>query len=88
MVVKRGDRYQDVLAVDRNGSTVTVRDEEEDWSVSPKELITGDVQLFRRSEMEVRSGDLLKFTATDANRDRWPTSAIRWSRSAKRAISV
>jgi ATP-dependent exoDNAse (exonuclease V) alpha subunit len=28
MVVKRGDRYQDVLAVDRNGSTVTVRDEE------------------------------------------------------------
>jgi hypothetical protein len=23
------------------------------------------VQLFRRSEMEVRSGDLLKFTATD-----------------------
>ena len=33
--------------------------------VSPKELITGDVQLFRRSEMEVRSGDLLKFTATD-----------------------
>jgi hypothetical protein len=28
MVVKRGDRYQDVVAVDRNGSTVTVRDEE------------------------------------------------------------
>lgn len=66
MVVKRGDRYQDVLAVDRNGSTVTVRDEEGKIGlVSPKELITGDVQLFRRSEMEVRSGDLLKFTATD-----------------------
>lgn len=56
----------DVVAVDRNGSTVTVRDEEGKIAlVSPKELITGDVQLFRRSEMEVRSGDLLKFTATD-----------------------
>ncbi|MCM7828785.1 MobF family relaxase [Enterobacter roggenkampii] len=66
MVVKRGDRYQDVVAVDRNGRTVTVRDEEGKIAlVSPKELITGDVQLFRRSEMEVRSGDLLKFTATD-----------------------
>jgi hypothetical protein len=65
MVVKRGDRYQDVVAVDRNGSTVTVRDEGRLKLVSPKELITGDVQLFRRSEMEVRSGDLLKFTATD-----------------------
>lgn len=66
MVVKRGDRYQDVLAVDRNGSTVTVRDEEGKIGLySPKELITGDVQLFRRSEMEVRAGDLLKFTATD-----------------------
>ena len=54
------------MAVDRNGSTVTVRDEEGKIAlVSPKELITGDVQLFRRSEMEVRSGDLLKFTATD-----------------------
>ncbi|MDP5163396.1 conjugative transfer relaxase/helicase TraI [Enterobacter ludwigii] len=66
MVVKRGDRYQDVLAVDRNGSTVTVRDDEGKIGLySPKQLITGDVQLFRRSEMEVRSGDLLKFTATD-----------------------
>ncbi|HAS1194799.1 TPA: conjugative relaxase [Enterobacter hormaechei] len=66
MVVKRGDRYQDVLAVDRNGSTVTVRDEEGKIGLySPKQLITGDVQLFRRSEMEVRTGDLLKFTATD-----------------------
>ncbi|QLY00912.1 MULTISPECIES: conjugative transfer relaxase/helicase TraI [Enterobacter] len=66
MVVKRGDHYQDVLAVDRNGSTVTVRDEEGKIGLySPKELITGDVQLFRRSEMEVRAGDLLKFTATD-----------------------
>lgn len=66
MVVKRGDRYQDVLAVDRNGRTVTVRDEEGKIGLySPKELITGDVQLFRRSEMEVRTGDLLKFTVTD-----------------------
>ncbi|HFX7235010.1 TPA: conjugative transfer relaxase/helicase TraI domain-containing protein [Citrobacter farmeri] len=66
MVVKRGDRYQDVLAVDRNGRTVTVRDEEGKIGLySPKELITGDVQLFRRSEMEVRTGDQLKFTATD-----------------------
>lgn len=54
------------MAVDRNGRTVTVRDEEGKIAlISPKELITGDVQLFRRSEMEVRSGDLLKFTATD-----------------------
>lgn len=66
MVVKRGDRYQDVLAVDRNGNTVTVRDEEGKIGLySPKELITGDVQLFSRSEMEVRAGDLLKYTATD-----------------------
>ena len=66
MVVKRGDRYQDVLAVDRNGSTVMVRDEEGKTGLySPKELITGDVQLFNRSSMEVRAGDLLKFTATD-----------------------
>lgn len=66
MVVKRGDRYQDVLAVDPNGGTVTVRDEEGRIGLySPKELITGDVQLFRRSEREVRAGDLLKFTATD-----------------------
>ncbi|EOY8016754.1 conjugal transfer protein TraI, partial [Salmonella enterica] len=47
MVVKRGDRYQDVLAVDRNGRTVTVRDEEGRIGLySPRELITGDVQLF------------------------------------------
>lgn len=66
MVVKRGDRYQDVLAVDRNGNTVTVRDEEGKLGLySPKELITGDVQLFRRGEIEVRQGDLLRFTATD-----------------------
>lgn len=66
MVVKRGDRYQDVLAVDRNGNTVTVRDEEGKLGLySPKELITGDVQLFKRSEIEVRQGDLLRFTATD-----------------------
>ena len=66
MVVKRGDRYQDVLAVDRNGSTVTVRDEDGHIGLySPKELITGDVQLFQRQEREVRAGDLLRFTLTD-----------------------
>lgn len=66
MVVKRGDRYQDVVAVDRNGSTVTVRDEEGKIGLySPKELITGDVQLFKRHNIEVRQGDLLRFTATD-----------------------
>lgn len=66
MVVKRGDRYQDVLAVDRNGTTVTVRDEEGKIGLySPKELITGDVQLFQRREREVREGDLLRYTATD-----------------------
>ena len=66
LVVKRGDRYQDVLAVDRNGNTVTVRDEEGKIGLySPKELITGDVQLFRRSQIEVRAGDQLRFTLTD-----------------------
>jgi len=66
MVVKRGDRYQDVLAVDRNGNTVTVRDEDGKVGLySPKELITGDVQLFRRSQIQVRAGDLLRFTLTD-----------------------
>ncbi|EJF3220637.1 conjugal transfer protein TraI, partial [Salmonella enterica] len=45
---------------------VTVRDEEGKIGLySPKELITGDVQLYRRSEREIRAGDLLKFTATD-----------------------
>jgi len=66
MVVKRGDRYQDVLAVDRNGNTITVRDDEGKIGLySPKELITGDVQLFKRKTIEVRSGDQLRFTATD-----------------------
>ncbi|WP_041689768.1 conjugative transfer relaxase/helicase TraI [Enterobacter sp. 638] len=66
MVVKRGDRYQDVLAVDRNGNTVTVRNEEGKIGLySPRELITGDVQLFKRNQIEVRQGDLLRFTATD-----------------------
>ncbi|MHA0519732.1 conjugative transfer relaxase/helicase TraI domain-containing protein, partial [Citrobacter portucalensis] len=66
MVVKRGDRYQDVLAVDRNGNTVTVRDEDGKVGLySPRELITGDVELFRRSQIEVRAGDLVRFTLTD-----------------------
>lgn len=66
MVVKRGDRYQDVLAVDRNGNTVTVRDEDGKVGLySPRELITGDVELFRRGQIEVRAGDLVRFTLTD-----------------------
>lgn len=78
MVVKRGDRYQDVLAVDRNGSTVTVRGEEGRIGLySPRELITGDVQLFHRREIEVRAGDLLKFTATD--RDLGQTANKRYT---------
>lgn len=78
MVVKRGDRYQDVLAVDRNGRTVTVRDEEGRIGLySPRELITGDVQLFHRREIEVRAGDLLKFTATD--RDLGQTANKRYT---------
>lgn len=66
MVVKRGDRYQDVVAVDKHGSLVTVRNEEGKIAlISPRELIVGDVELFTRSSMEVRAGDQLRFTATD-----------------------
>ncbi|EPH9646054.1 hypothetical protein ACS35N_004547 [Enterobacter hormaechei] len=89
MVVKRGDRYQDVLAVDRNGRTVTVRDEEGKIGLySPKELITGDVQLFRRSEMEVRTGDLLKFTVTDREQgqmanQRYTGSDAQWNENSR-----
>lgn len=69
MVVKRGDRYQDVVAVDKNGSLVTVRDEDGRLGmVSPRELITGDVELFTRSAMTVNAGDELRFTATDRER--------------------
>ncbi|EKM5066968.1 conjugative transfer relaxase/helicase TraI [Cronobacter turicensis] len=69
MVVKRGDRYQDVVAVDKNGSLVTVRDEEGKIAlISPRELVVGDVELFNRSSMEVRAGDQLRFTATDRER--------------------
>ncbi|EOB9995976.1 conjugative transfer relaxase/helicase TraI domain-containing protein [Cronobacter sakazakii] len=69
MVVKRGDRYQDVVAVDKNGSLVTVRDEEGRIAlISPRELVVGDVELFTRSSMEVRAGDQLRFTATDRER--------------------
>jgi hypothetical protein len=89
MVVKRGDRYQDVVAVDRNGSTVTVRDEEGKIGlVSPKELITGDVQLFRRSEMEVRSGDLLKFTATDREQGQMANQRYTVESVSEEGISV
>nr|WP_318384819.1 conjugative transfer relaxase/helicase TraI [uncultured Enterobacter sp.] len=69
MVVKRGDRYQDVVAVDKNGSLVTVRDEDGRLGmVSPRELITADVELFTRSGMTVNAGDELRFTATDRER--------------------
>ncbi|MFK3662741.1 conjugative transfer relaxase/helicase TraI [Scandinavium sp. NPDC088450] len=65
MVVRRGDRYQDVIAVDHNGSLITVRDEDgKPGLYSPIELISGDVQLFRRNTLEVRAGDMLRFTAT------------------------
>lgn len=78
LVVKRGDNYQDVLAVDRNGNTVTVRDEEGRIGLySPRELITGDVQLFRRSEIEVRAGDQLRFTLT--NREHGQTGNQRFT---------
>lgn len=65
MVVKRGDNYQEVIAVDRNGELISVKNEEGRLAlISPKELITGDVELFRKSEIEVRAGDVLRFTAT------------------------
>ncbi|WP_130100420.1 conjugative transfer relaxase/helicase TraI [Siccibacter turicensis] len=66
MVVKRGERYQDVIAVDRNGSLITVRDENGDLRMySPRELLTNDVQLFTRAKIPVRTGTELRFTATD-----------------------
>lgn len=66
MVVKRGERYQDVIAVDRNGSLITVRDENGDLGMySPRELLTNDVQLFTRAKIPVRTGTELRFTATD-----------------------
>ncbi|EJG2388475.1 conjugative transfer relaxase/helicase TraI [Kluyvera ascorbata] len=65
MVVKRGDNYQEVIAVDRNGELISIKNEEGRLAlISPKELITGDVELFRKSEIEVRAGDVLRFTAT------------------------
>nr|WP_304949804.1 conjugative transfer relaxase/helicase TraI domain-containing protein [Superficieibacter sp. 1612_C1] len=69
MVVRRGDRYQDVVAVDRNGETVIVRDEEGKTGMySPRQLITGDVELFTRDFRQVRPGVELRFTATDRER--------------------
>lgn len=69
MVVKQGERYQDVIAVDKHGSLVTVRDENGRLGmVSPRELITGDVELFNRSSITVNAGDELRFTATDRER--------------------
>ncbi|VYU35654.1 conjugative relaxase [Metakosakonia massiliensis] len=69
MVLKRGDAWQDVIAVDRNGSMVTVKDEDGKLGLySPRELLTGDVELFTRSQMEVRAGTEVRFTLTDRNR--------------------
>lgn len=69
MVVKRQDRYQDVVAVDKKGSVIVVRDEEGRLGMySPRELITGDVQLFTRSSLTVNEGVDLRFTATDRER--------------------
>ncbi|HCM9429379.1 TPA: conjugative transfer relaxase/helicase TraI [Enterobacter hormaechei subsp. xiangfangensis] len=69
MVVKRGDSYQEVIAVDRNGELISVINEDGRLAlISPKELITGDVELFRKSEIEVRAGDVLRFTATARDR--------------------
>jgi len=69
MVVKRGDAYQDVVAVDRNGSLITVKDENGRIGLySPRELLTGDVELFTRSSRHVSAGTVIRFTATDRDR--------------------
>lgn len=69
MVVKRGDVYQDVVAVDRNGSLISVKNENGRLAwYSPRELLTGDVELFNRSERELSAGSVVRFTATDRNR--------------------
>jgi len=69
MVVKRQDRYQDVIAVDRKGSLIVVRDEDGRLGMySPRELITGDVELFTRESLTINEGVELRFTATDRER--------------------
>lgn len=69
MVVKRQDRYQDVIAVDRKGSLIVVRDEDGKLGMySPRELITGDVELFTRESLTINEGVELRFTATDRER--------------------
>ncbi|QEM94328.1 conjugative relaxase (plasmid) [Kosakonia radicincitans] len=69
MVVKRGDAYQDVVAVDKNGSLISVRNESGRLAwYSPRELLTGDVELFNRRERELSAGTVVRFTATDRNR--------------------
>lgn len=83
MVMKRGDSYQDVVAVDRNGGLISVRNEGGKLALySPRELLTGDVELFKRDRMEVREGDELRFTLTarDAGQlgnDRFRVTAVR-----------
>ncbi|WP_373964388.1 MobF family relaxase [Kosakonia sacchari] len=69
MVVKRGDAYQDVVAVDKNGSLISVKNESGRLAwYSPRELLTGDVELFNRRERELSAGTVVRFTATDRNR--------------------
>ncbi|MBN3262941.1 MobF family relaxase [Pectobacterium brasiliense] len=66
MVVKRGDRYQSVIAVDAHGSMISVRNEDGRLAMySPKELLVGDVELFKRDFLEVRAGDQIRFTASN-----------------------
>ncbi|HHT3529910.1 TPA: MobF family relaxase [Enterobacter asburiae] len=61
MVVKRGDAYQDVVAVDKNGSLISVKNESGRLAwYSPRELLTGDVELFNRSERELSAGTVVR----------------------------
>jgi hypothetical protein len=53
-----------------------------------KQLITGDVQLFSRSEMEVRAGDLLKFTATDKEQGQMANQRYTVESVSETGISV
>lgn len=66
MVVKQRDRYQSVIAVDTHGSMISLRDENGRLAMySPRELLVGDVELFKREHLEVRAGDQIRFTASD-----------------------
>lgn len=83
MVVKRGDSYQKVTGVDHNGDLISVRNADGKMALySPRELLTGDVELFKRDSREFREGDELRFTLTtrDAGQlgnERYRVSAVR-----------